>query len=129
VYGEYMAEGSCAPIVMIRRGDLKFVHCPADPDQLYDLATDPHERVNLVMDAAWGVTVAAFRAEVAAHWDLDRLRDDVLIDQARRRLVASALRSGTFTPWDYTPPRDGRNEYMRNHLDLNDVERDARWPR
>ena len=129
VYGEYMAEGSCAPIVMIRRGHLKFVHCPADPDQLYDLAADPQERVNLVEDPAWGVTVAGFRAEVAHHWDLDQLRDDVLADQARRRLISTALRSGSFTPWDYTPPRDGRNEYMRNHLDLNDVERNARWPR
>jgi choline-sulfatase len=44
-------------------------------------------------------------------------------------LLNKALRSGTFTPWDYTPPRDGSNEYMRNHLDLNEVERGARWPR
>ncbi|MFM7044600.1 MAG: hypothetical protein ACKOYG_03490, partial [Ilumatobacteraceae bacterium] len=28
-----------------------------------------------------------------------------------------------------TPSRDGAAEYMRNHLDLNDVERGARWPR
>jgi len=129
VYGEYMAEGSCAPIVMIRRGDLKFVHCPVDPDQLYDLAADPHEKVNLASDPANAAAVAGFRAEVAQRWDLDRLRDEVLADQARRRLVATALRTGTFTPWDYTPPRDARNEYMRNHLDLNDVERNARWPR
>ncbi len=27
------------------------------------------------------------------------------------------------------PPRSGASEYMRNHLDLNDVERNARWPR
>ncbi len=129
VYGEYMAEGSCAPIVMIRRGDLKFVHCPADPDQLYDLAVDPHERVNLAAHPDQATHVAAFRAEVAERWDMDQLAEDVLADQARRRLIASALRSGAFTPWDYTPPRDGRNEYMRNHLDLNDVERSARWPR
>jgi hypothetical protein len=25
--------------------------------------------------------------------------------------------------------RDASNEYMRNHLDLNVVERSARWPR
>ncbi|MEQ1700576.1 MAG: choline-sulfatase [Ilumatobacteraceae bacterium] len=129
VHGEYMAEGSCAPIVMIRRGSLKFVHCPADPDQLYDLAADPQERVNLAADPAQAATVAAFREEVAARWNLERLTEEVLTDQARRRLVASALRTGTFTPWDYTPPRDARNEYMRNHLDLNDVERNARWPR
>ena len=36
--GEYLAEGAIAPMVMIRRGPFKFIHCPADPDQLYDLA-------------------------------------------------------------------------------------------
>ncbi|MEO7351743.1 MAG: choline-sulfatase, partial [Marmoricola sp.] len=44
VIGEYMGEGAIAPIVMIRRGDLKFVHSPVDPDQLYDLVLDPQER-------------------------------------------------------------------------------------
>ena len=128
-YGEYMAEASVAPIVMVRRGSLKFVHCPADPDQLYDLVEDPHERVNLAADPHWASVVATFRDEVAQRWDLDCLFHEVLADQARRRLVAEALRQGAFTPWDYTPPRSGGSEYMRNHLDLNDVERNARWPR
>jgi choline-sulfatase len=129
VVGEYTAEGACAPLVMLRRGTLKFVHCPVDPDQLYDLANDPHERVNLAGDAGWADTVAAFRAEVAERWDLRQLHAAVLQDQARRRLVDAALRKGTYTPWDYSPRRDGATEYMRNHLDLNDVERKARWPR
>ncbi len=129
VLAEYAAEGACAPIVMIRRGTLKFVHCAADPDQLYDLARDPHERHNLAADPSRSATVADFRAEVAARWDLARFHEDVLRDQARRRFVMGALRSGTYTPWDYTPPRDGASEYMRNHLDLNVVERRARWPR
>jgi choline-sulfatase len=127
-YGEYMAEASVAPIVMVRRGSLKFVHCPADPDQLYDLVEDPHERVNLAADPHWASGRRTFR-EVAQRWDLDCLFHEVLADQARRRLVAEALRQGAFTPWDYTPPRSGGSEYMRNHLDLNDVERNARWPR
>jgi choline-sulfatase len=129
VVGEYAAEGACAPIVMLRRGVLKFVHCAVDPDQLYDLAADPHERVNLAGDPAWSATLAAFRAEVAARWDLQHFRDDVLQDQARRRFVDQSLRRGLHTPWDYTPPRDASREYMRNHLDLNEVERTARWPR
>jgi choline-sulfatase len=114
---------------MIRRGSLKFVHCPADPDQLYDLANDPHERVNLAADPAQAALVANFRAEVQQRWDMRRFHDEVLRDQARRRLVDGALRQGVYTPWDYTPKRDGAGEYMRNHLDLNDVERNARWPR
>jgi len=129
VLGEYMAEGSVAPIVMIRRGSLKYVHCEADPDQLYDLDADPHERDNLATDTAWAATVAELRAEVACRWDLADLHQQVLADQRRRRYVDRALRIGLHTGWEYTPPRVGTAEYMRNHLDLNQVERAARWPR
>jgi choline-sulfatase len=129
VIGEYLGEGAVAPIVMIRRGTWKFVHSPGDPDQLYDLQADPNELANLAADPAHAAAVAEFRAEVAQRWDLEALRQQVLTDQARRRLVTTALRSGRFTPWDYTPPRDDTGEYMRNHLDLYDVERRARWPR
>jgi choline-sulfatase len=129
VIGEYMAEGSVAPIVMIRRGSLKFVHCPVDPDQLFDLSTDPNELMNLAGDVTFASVVSDMRAEVSKRWDLERLRLEVLADQGRRRLIDKAMRAGSFTPWDYTPPRNSANEYMRNHLDLNDVERSARWPR
>jgi choline-sulfatase len=129
VYGEYMAEGSVAPIVMVRRGAWKFIHCPADPDQLFNLAQDPHEVHNLAQDPAHADTVAAMRAEVAARWDLDALDAAVRSSQRERHFITQALRQGTFTPWEYTPPRNGSAEYMRNHLDLNEVERLARWPR
>jgi choline-sulfatase len=129
VVGEYAAEGACAPIVMLRRGTLKFVHCPADPDQMYDLAADPGERVNLAGQPAWAAAVAEFRNEITQRWDLARFHDDVLRDQARRRFVMGALRSGNYTPWEFTPRRDAAGEYMRNHLDLNVVERSSRWPR
>ena len=122
-----MGEGAIAPIVMIRRGDLKYVHSPADPDQLYDLRADPDERVNLAADSDWDLRVKELRGEVERGWDLDRLYLDVVDDQARRRLIDGALRTGVVTPWEYTPPRDGSQQYMRNHLDLND---DARaWER
>src|SRR5207237_3455666 len=67
---EYLAEGAIAPVVMIRRGPHKFVSSPADPDQLYDLAADPHERVNLAVDAAFAALAGQFRTEVAGRWDL-----------------------------------------------------------
>jgi choline-sulfatase len=129
VIGEYMGEGAIAPIVMIRRGDLKFVHSPVDPDQLYDLGADPDERVNLAEDSDWGARVKEMRQEVGRRWDLDEVHADVLHDQARRRLIWHALRQGTPTPWEYNPPYDGRQLYMRNHLDLNEVERSSRFPR
>ena len=128
VVGEYMGEGAIAPIVMIRRGTWKYVHSPVDPDQLYDLATDPLERDNLAEDAAYSERLAGLRAEVDERWDMDALTQDVIADQGRRRLVDKALRTGLVTSWEWTPRRDGSNEYMRNHLDLNALEASARFP-
>ncbi|KAF3389604.1 Choline-sulfatase [Penicillium rolfsii] len=48
VYGEYMGEGTQAPLVMIRRGRWKFIYSPIDPPMLFDLVNDPEEKVNLV---------------------------------------------------------------------------------
>ncbi len=129
VFGEYLAEGAVAPIVMIRRGRLKFIHCPADPDQLYDLKADPMERINLAGDPAHAKTVAAFRAETAARWSLDRLHADVLASQDRRRLVADALARGARTSWDHQPFIDASQTYMRNHIKLDDLEAMARFPK
>ncbi|RAL07381.1 putative choline sulfatase [Aspergillus homomorphus CBS 101889] len=48
VLGEYMAEGTQSPTVMIRRGRWKFVYSLIDPPMLFDVTADPEERVNLV---------------------------------------------------------------------------------
>src|SRR5258707_1858902 len=66
VVAEYLAEGAIATIVMIRRGRHKFIHSPADPDQLFDLASDPHERVNLSGDPASARLAAELRRGVDA---------------------------------------------------------------
>ena len=129
VIGEYLAEGAVAPIVMIRRGRFKFVHSPADPDQLYDLAADPGERSNLAPDPRWATTHAEFAAEVARRWDLGALDQAVRQSQRRRRLVDAALMTGVVKPWDYQPFRDASRQYMRNTMDLDDLEAMARYPR
>ena len=85
--GEYLAEGAIAPIVMIRRGALKFIHSPADPDQLYDVRRDPGERDNLAASSKHVVEIEEFRAEISRRWDLAALDAEVRESQRRRRLV------------------------------------------
>jgi len=129
VLGEFLGEGAIAPIVMIRRGPFKFVHCPVDPDQLYDLAVDPDERTNLAGDPAHAALVAEFRSEVARRWSLQQVHAQVLASQRRRHFVYGALRQGRFQPWDHQPVRDATKAYIRNDQELNDLEAMARFPR
>jgi choline-sulfatase len=126
--GEYLAEGAAAPIVMLRRGSWKLVHCPADPDQLYDLATDPLERTNRAEDPAAADVLAGLREEVARRWDLARIDHEVRLSQRRRRTVVEALGEGRRTSWDYEPPYDASRRYIRNHMDLGELESVARYP-
>jgi choline-sulfatase len=128
VAAEYLAEGAIAPIVMIRRGRHKFIHSPADPDQLFDLASDPHEQANLAGDPAAAGLAAEFRREVAARWDLEALDREVRLSQRRRIAVSEALGTGTPAPWDFTPAYDASRRYIRNHMDLADLEEMARFP-
>src|SRR5258708_17012564 len=85
--GEYLAEGTIAPMVMIRRGAYKFIHSPVDPDQLFDLTQDPGEPDNLPDNPARAALIAHFRAEVAKRWNLVELDARVRESQRRRRLV------------------------------------------
>ena len=128
VIGEYLAEGAIAPLVMIKRGRYKFVHSPADPDQLYDLKDDPDERRNLASDLEHTSCVRDFLAEVARRWDMPSLHAAVLASQQRRHLVYDALRRGLYTPWDFQPMRDASRLYVRNDQDLGDLETMARFP-
>lgn len=129
VVGEYLAEGVTAPMVMLRRGPWKFIHCPGDPDLLFDLGRDPDETRNLAGETEHADVVRSFRDEVALRWDLHALSDAVKASQARRRLVDRALQEGRRASWDWEPPRDASMSYIRSHMDLDDLEARARYPR
>ena len=126
---EYAAEGSYAPIVAIRDGRYKFIHCEIDPPQLFDLESDPHERDNLAADPEHAALVAGFMEKVRARWDMAAFDAAVRESQARRWVVYPALRNGAYYPWDFQPLQKASERYMRNHMDLNILEESKRFPR
>ena len=136
VFAEYCGEGTVAPMMMIRRGPWKYITCPADSPQLYNLSSDPKELINLALlppkhplsTPETTKILAAFTAEAVAKWDMEKITTDVLVSQRQRRLVWSALRQGTFTSWDHNPNDDGRNKYIRSTIPLDDLELRARYP-
>ncbi|MFP5075811.1 choline-sulfatase [Rhizobium sp. YIM 134829] len=129
---EYAAEASYAPLVAIREGKWKYVHCALDPDMLFDLSADPLEQVNLAAnppDSATAATLESFRLMREARWDMAAFDAAVRESQARRWIVYEALRNGAYYPWDHQPLRDASERYMRNHMNLDTLEQSKRFPR
>jgi arylsulfatase A-like enzyme len=121
VYCEYTGEGTIRPLCMIKDGPWKYVVCPADEPQLFNLARDPLELNNLARtlskvesrtpeEEEARVKLEEFAAEARERWDFDAITKQVIHSQRNRRLVWGALRRGKFTSWDYNPVDDGTSK-------------------
>jgi choline-sulfatase len=128
VVSEILCEGAIAPCFMIRRGRYKYVHSAPDPEQLYDLEADPHELCNLASLVEFEAVRRRFHDEVLERWDAQTIHQEVIASQRRRLLVADALATGRAASWDFQPFQDAAQQYMRNHMELDDLERRARFP-
>jgi choline-sulfatase len=129
VFGEFLAEGSVAPVFMVRREHYKFIACAADPPQLFDLAADPSELDNLAGTPEHAEAERDLARVVSQTWDSEALFRDVVASQQQRRLVFEALMSGARTLWDYEPPRNDARAYVRNIAGLYEKEARAFLPR
>ncbi|TNC51862.1 choline-sulfatase [Rubellimicrobium rubrum] len=126
---EYAAEGSEAPMVGLRDGRWKYVRCALDPEMLFDLDADPNELTDLAGDPAQAEVLGRLRAMADERWDLNAFDAAVRESQARRWVVYEALRNGSYYPWDFQPLQRASERYMRNHMDLNVLEENQRFPR
>lgn len=129
VFMEYAAEGSYAPVVSVVEGRYKYIVCALDPDQMFDLVADPHEKVNIAEHGEVADIAARLRGVIDARWDLPAFDAAVRHSQAQRLIVYDALRNGSYFPWDYQPLQLASQRYMRNHMDLNVLEENQRYPR
>ncbi|MFJ4408500.1 sulfatase-like hydrolase/transferase [Streptomyces sp. NPDC088910] len=97
VYDEY------GPVRMIRTAEWKYVHrYPHGPHELYDLAADPGERVNLVADPAHRERVGDLRRRLDAwfteHGDPARDGSRLPVTGAGQRAPLDAGRGGADAP-------------------------------
>jgi choline-sulfatase len=128
VYGEMLFETTIAPVLMIRDKRYKYIYCEKDPELLFDLESDPDELNNLASDPDFQEIRQCFYNQVMRKWDLEPLTEQVLASQKRRKVVDKALKTGRRTSWDFQPFDDASEKYMRSHMDLNVLERTARFP-
>jgi choline-sulfatase len=85
VFAEYHAAGSTTASFMLRRGDIKYVHHVAHPDQLFDLAGDPDEAHDLIEDARYRSELGEMRRR------LYELVDPLEVDARARRDQAARI--------------------------------------
>ena len=95
------------------------IYLETDPDELQNLAGAPQHRAVL----------ESFLEEAKWRWNMPAVHAQVLASQRRRRLVYDALTKGKLRSWDHQPMVDASQQYMRNHIDLDHLERRARHPR
>ncbi len=126
---EYAAEGSVAPLVALVEGRFKLILCEADPPLLHDRIADPAGLHNLAADPAHRATLERLTALARGRWDLAAFDAAVRDSQARRQIVYAALRAGRYQPWDFEPRPGGADRFMRNHMNLDVLEAERRFPR
>jgi len=111
---ENLAEGAGAPAVMVRHGNIKYIHCEIDPPQLFDLAIDPHELTNCASDPAYADVLIQMQEMVHAGWDLKSLDGDIKLSQKRRLFLRKVLATGRRAPWDYAAPDQLEAQVLRS---------------
>lgn len=121
VYCEYLAEGSLAPMMMVRQGAWKLMASPCDPPLLYNLESDPQEMANRAEDPACAEKRQQLERLLAECWDVEGLDRQVRQSQASRHVLREALATGRRTSWDYQPRRDASQMYVRELGDIQDV--------
>ncbi|MET0659451.1 MAG: sulfatase-like hydrolase/transferase [Steroidobacteraceae bacterium] len=115
ILGEYTAQHTVVPRVMVRLGRHKYLFADDGEELLYDLEKDPWETKSIA-DETTKPLLEEFRQIVARTWDLDALKQKVISSQKRRLTVHNALRHGAQPSWNYEPHIDAQEMYVRNDI-------------
>lgn len=120
VYGENLSEGATAPILMAKRGSMKYVWSGVDAPQLFDLSDDPLELHNLADDPARAVVQSELDGLVHARWDVGDLAERVFASQRRRAFLRSLYAGGKAPEWRTPPPDQASQHVLPEGVAYND---------
>lgn len=120
VYSENLAEGAMAPILMVKQGKMKYVCSGIDPEQLFDLETDPNELTNLIGHPDYEQNHRLLSNLAQDKWNITELNEKIGLSQKRRLFLRQALREGVVADWDYVVPDQLVEHCLRGSKVYND---------
>lgn len=126
-FGQYFAEITTEPIFMVRKGSHKLIASDSDPPLYYDLGEDPNELHNLANDPGHEQDAEAMLSEVQSRWDTQAIKQQVVESQRRRHVIIPTFVKQNLS-WDYQPTVNADQVYIRNNLELYEIERRSRFP-
>ena len=113
VFAEMNADGTTSPLLMVRKGDWKYIACEGDPPQLYDLREDPDELANLAGKPGHQAIERELRELIARHWNAEALKREMEYSARRRLFIQEARQQSGAPAWDYEPRKDASRQYVR----------------
>ena len=125
---QYAAECTANPIVMVRRGEFKYIMSEADPPMLFNLQDDPLEIHNLAGEPQLSEIESSLRSHVNERWNLEQVRADVVSSQQDRFAIHHATADDRQLSWDFQPVNDVAESYIRSHRELDDLAITGRFP-
>ena len=120
VYSESTAEGALAPILMVKKKQLKYIRSGIDPEQLFDLDKDPNELYNLIGNPDYADEYKALSELSKRKWNIEELTEAINLSQKRRLFLHKTLQIGEQTSWDYNAPDQQVDQCLRGKKGYND---------
>ena len=98
---------------MVKQGRLKYIHSAVDPDQLFDLETDPHEQVNQAENPDYAEARSRLAALVQQRWNAATLSAAIRQSQQRRIFLRQVLGKDMAGEWEFRPDDEVERHCLR----------------
>ena len=99
VISDFLADGSWSACRMVRSGNLKYNYYHGEPEELFDLATDPAELIDESSNPAYTQAVQRMRARAMEGYDPEEVTARVLLSQQKRKLIRAGYAIEGRGPW------------------------------
>ena len=126
--------GACCASKYALEGLMLSLRQELDGSGIHVSLIEPGPVASSLYDNGFSVFSGAIDSERSFHRrSYERELEQVRSGRGRKRagpdVVYKALRNGSYYPWDFQPLRQASERYMRNHMNLDNLEEQKRFPR